>query len=90
MVLDKPVDSVNPDGPFPPNLAGGQLQPSAIGDGSFRPGFKPWQKLRPSIEILCNNQASGYAVAPALSLFLSLSLSLSSAKYFFSLSEMSG
>ncbi|KAF3454371.1 hypothetical protein FNV43_RR04818 [Rhamnella rubrinervis] len=58
MVLDKPVDSVNPDGTFPPGFAGGQLQTSAIGDGSFRPGLKPWQKLRPSIEILCNNQAS--------------------------------
>lgn len=76
MVLDKPMDSTNPDGTFPPGLAGGQLQPSAIGDGSFRPGLKPWQKLRPSIEILCNNQASGYTVAPALSLPLGFSISL--------------
>lgn len=56
MVLDKPLDSINPDGTFAPGLTGGQLQHSAIGDGSFRTGSKPWHKLRPSIEILCNNQ----------------------------------
>ncbi|RZC22302.1 WD repeat-containing protein 48 isoform B [Glycine soja] len=39
-----------------------QLQ--AVGDGSFRSGFKPWQKLRPSIEILCNNQV----LSPEMSL----------------------
>ncbi|OMO98927.1 hypothetical protein COLO4_13633 [Corchorus olitorius] len=55
MVLDKPIESVNTDGTFAPGL-GGQLP--AVGDGSFRSGLKPWQKLRPSIEILCNNQAS--------------------------------
>ncbi|XP_021619259.1 WD repeat-containing protein 48 isoform X2 [Manihot esculenta] len=33
-----------------------KLQHSTVGDGSYRPGLKPWQKLRPSIEILCNNQ----------------------------------
>nr|KYP74418.1 WD repeat-containing protein 48 [Cajanus cajan] len=58
MVLDKPLDSVNSDGNFPPGLAGSQLQHQAVGDVSFRSGFKPWQKIRPSIEILCNNQAS--------------------------------
>lgn len=58
MVFDKPLDSLNPDGTFAPGLAGGQLQPSAVGDGSFRSGMKPWQKPKPSIEILCNNQAS--------------------------------
>ncbi|CBI34238.3 unnamed protein product, partial [Vitis vinifera] len=58
MVLDKPMDSVNPDGTFAPGLPGGQSQHSAVGgDGSFRSGLKPWQKLKPSIEILCNNQA---------------------------------
>ncbi|XP_062084566.1 uncharacterized protein LOC133790806 isoform X1 [Humulus lupulus] len=56
MVLDKPLDSLNSDATFPPGLAGGPLQPSAVGDGSFRTGMKPWQKLKPSIEILCNNQ----------------------------------
>ncbi|XP_059598560.1 uncharacterized protein LOC100248769 isoform X1 [Vitis vinifera] len=57
MVLDKPMDSVNPDGTFAPGLPGGQSQHSAVGgDGSFRSGLKPWQKLKPSIEILCNNQ----------------------------------
>lgn len=58
MVLDKPLDSANADGNFPPGLAGSQLQNQAVGDGSFRSGLKPWQKIRPSIEILCNNQAS--------------------------------
>lgn len=57
MVLDKPLDSVNSDGTFGPGLAGGQLQHSAVGgDGSVKSGLKPWQKLKPSIEILCNNQ----------------------------------
>ncbi|KAK2977351.1 hypothetical protein RJ640_013330, partial [Escallonia rubra] len=56
MVLDKPLDSISSDGNFVP---GGQLQHSAVGgDGSFRSGLKSWQKLKPSIEILCNNQAS--------------------------------
>lgn len=59
MVLDKPSDGVNSDATFAPGLGGGPLQHSAFGDGSFRSGLKPWQKLRPSIEILCNNQASG-------------------------------
>ncbi|XP_022745950.1 WD repeat-containing protein 48-like isoform X2 [Durio zibethinus] len=54
MVLDKPIDGNN-DGTFAAGL-GGQLQHSAVGDGSFRSGLKSWQKLRPSIEILCNNQ----------------------------------
>ncbi|XAR52510.1 hypothetical protein NMG60_11020632 [Bertholletia excelsa] len=62
MVLDKPLDSLNPDGTFAP---GGQLQHSDVGgDGSFRSGLKPWQKLKPSIEILCNNQV----LAPDMSL----------------------
>lgn len=59
MVLDKPLDSANPDTTLAPGLAGGPVQLSAIGDGSFPSGLKPWQKLKPSIEILCNNQASG-------------------------------
>ncbi|KAL5566956.1 hypothetical protein UlMin_030120 [Ulmus minor] len=56
MVLEKPLDSVGSDGTFAPGLGGGPLPTSAIGDGSFRSGLKPWHKLRPSIEILCNNQ----------------------------------
>jgi len=58
MVLDKPLDSLNADGNFAPGLTGSQSQHQTVGDGSFRSGFKPWQKLRPSIEILCSNQAS--------------------------------
>lgn len=59
MVLDKPLDSMDPDGTFAPGLAGGQLQHPVVGaDGSFRSGLKSWQKLKPSIEILCSNQAS--------------------------------
>ncbi|KAL8257904.1 hypothetical protein R6Q59_029945 [Mikania micrantha] len=45
LVLDKPLDSLNIDGTFAPG-----------GDGSFRSGLKPWPKLKPAIEILCNNQ----------------------------------
>ncbi|KAL3728160.1 hypothetical protein ACJRO7_032849 [Eucalyptus globulus] len=52
MVLEKPVDNVSTEGTFPP------LPHSSAGDIPFRSGLKPWQKLRPSIEILCNNQAS--------------------------------
>ncbi|CAJ1960988.1 unnamed protein product [Sphenostylis stenocarpa] len=58
MVLDKPLDSLSGDGSFGPGFSGSQSQHQTVGDGSFRSGFKPWQKLRPSIEILCNNQAS--------------------------------
>lgn len=57
MVLDKPLDSLNADGGFAPGLAG-----QAVGDASLRSGLKPWQKIRPSIEILCNNQASLYVI----------------------------
>ncbi|KAI3408238.1 WD_REPEATS_REGION domain-containing protein [Psidium guajava] len=53
MVLEKPLDNVNNEGTFPP---GGHLPHSSASDISFRSGLKPWQKLRPSIEILCNNQ----------------------------------
>ncbi|KAI9099092.1 hypothetical protein K1719_024859 [Acacia pycnantha] len=55
MVLDKPLDSLNADG---------NLLQQTVGDGSFRSGLKPLQKLRPSIEILCNNQV----LSPDLSL----------------------
>ncbi|XP_028780867.1 WD repeat-containing protein 48 [Neltuma alba] len=48
LVLDKPLDSSNTEGSF---TAG-----SALGDGSFRSGLRSWPKLKPSIEILCNNQ----------------------------------
>ncbi|KAJ7973429.1 WD repeat-containing protein [Quillaja saponaria] len=56
MVLDKPLDISNGDGTFGTGLAAGQLQHPSGGDGSSRSGLKPWQKLRPSVEILCNNQ----------------------------------
>ena len=51
MVLDKPQEVAgNVDGSFPSALSSVQSQ--------FSPaGLKPWQKLKPSIEILCNNQA---------------------------------
>ena len=61
IILDKTLDNLNQDATFPPGLAGGLLQPSAVGDGSFYTGMKPWQNLKPSIEIVCNNQASAYA-----------------------------
>ncbi|KAK6944664.1 WD40 repeat [Dillenia turbinata] len=57
MLLDKPLDGGNADGTFAPGFPGGQVQHPALGgDGSFRSGLKPWSKLKPSIEILCNNQ----------------------------------
>ncbi|CAL5323518.1 unnamed protein product [Camellia sinensis] len=60
MVLDKPLDNMDIDGTFAPGLPVGQLQhPTIGGDGSFR--LKPWQKLKPSIEILCNNQRNAEA-----------------------------
>ena len=52
------MDNLNADGTFVPNAPGGQIPHPVVGDGSLRSGLKPWQKLRPSIEILCNNQAS--------------------------------
>ena len=58
MLLDKPMDSLNADGTFAPNAPGVQIPHAVVGDGSLRSGLKPWQKLRPSIEILCNNQVS--------------------------------
>lgn len=58
MLLDKPMDNLNADGTFAPNVPGGQIPHPVVGDGSLRSGLKPWQKLRPSIEILCNNQVS--------------------------------
>lgn len=56
MVLDKSLDGVSGDGTFAPGLAGGPLQTGA--DGSLR---RPWQRLKPAIEILCNNQASYFS-----------------------------
>ncbi|GAB4835915.1 hypothetical protein Ancab_000834 [Ancistrocladus abbreviatus] len=51
MVLDKPLESV--DGPFTPGLSGVTLQHS-LGGGDASPwsGLRPWQWLKPSIEIL--------------------------------------
>lgn len=63
LVLDKPIDSLNTDGTYAAGL-GAQPQHSASGEGSLRSGLKPWQKLRPSIEILCNNQV----LSPEMSL----------------------
>uniref|UniRef100_A0A7C9DCE0 [Myosin heavy-chain] kinase n=2 Tax=Opuntia streptacantha TaxID=393608 RepID=A0A7C9DCE0_OPUST len=56
LVLDKSADVIPGDGTFAPGVAGGPLQHSAVGDGTLRSGLRPWQRLKPSIEILCNNQ----------------------------------
>ncbi|XP_027931443.1 WD repeat-containing protein 48-like [Vigna unguiculata] len=64
MVLDKPLDSLNAESSFSPGLTASQSQHQVVGDGSFRSGFQPWQKLKPSIEILCNNQV----LSPEMSL----------------------
>ncbi|KAJ6434308.1 hypothetical protein OIU84_017920 [Salix udensis] len=68
LVLDKPLDNANADGTLAPGI-GGPLQHSVVGDGSFRSGLKPWQKLKPSIEILCNNKV----LSPEMSLATSSS-----------------
>ncbi|EPS68911.1 hypothetical protein M569_05855 [Genlisea aurea] len=69
MVPDKPLDGLNADGAFSSVIPGGHLSNPGIGDASFRPGAKPWQKLlKPSIEILCNNQASFFVLSPEMSL----------------------
>ncbi|KZV47522.1 hypothetical protein F511_14594 [Dorcoceras hygrometricum] len=36
---------------------------STNSDGAFAPGLKPWSKLKPSMEILCNNQANQLLVS---------------------------
>ncbi|XP_020254792.1 WD repeat-containing protein 48 isoform X2 [Asparagus officinalis] len=64
IVLDKPLDGGSSDGTFGLGLSAGQSQLSSIGDGSLRSGLKPWQKVKPSIEILCNNQV----LSPEMSL----------------------
>lgn len=57
LVLDKPVEGVPGDATFAPGVAGGPLQHSALGgDAALRSGLRPWQRLKPAIEILCNNQ----------------------------------
>lgn len=53
MVLDNPLDSLAIDAA---SVSGGQPQPLFSGNGLLQSGLKPWQKLRPSIEILCNSQ----------------------------------
>ncbi|KAJ3704074.1 hypothetical protein LUZ61_007779 [Rhynchospora tenuis] len=51
---DKPLDPAGSDGSF--GLGTGQIQFPALGDNSLRAGVKPWQKYKPTIEVLCNNQ----------------------------------
>ncbi|XP_077218897.1 uncharacterized protein LOC143853064 [Tasmannia lanceolata] len=64
MVLDKPLDGGNSDGTFGSGMTGQSQHPTIGGDGTFRSGLKSWQKLKPSIEILCNNQV----LSPEMSL----------------------
>ncbi|KAM3255653.1 hypothetical protein ACQJBY_043032 [Aegilops geniculata] len=59
LVLEKPLDG-SPDSTFAMGLTSGT---SAL-DSSSRLGLKPWQKLKPSVEILCNNQV----LSPEMSL----------------------
>lgn len=53
-LLDKPLDPANSDGSF--GLGTGQIPFPPLGDNSLRAGVKSWQKLKPTIEVLCNNQ----------------------------------
>ncbi|XP_074582806.1 uncharacterized protein LOC141839054 [Curcuma longa] len=64
MVLDKPLDGGSSDGSSGLGLSTGQSQLSSLGDVSLRSGMKPWQKIKPCIEILCNNQV----LSPEMSL----------------------
>ncbi|CAN8260393.1 unnamed protein product [Cochlearia groenlandica] len=61
MVLDSPLDSLAIAGA---GVSGGSQPLFAGGNGLLQSGSKPWQKLRPSIEILCNNQV----LSPEMSL----------------------
>ncbi|GAB2287393.1 hypothetical protein Dimus_021771 [Dionaea muscipula] len=56
LVLDKPLEGIAADGTSAPGLAIVSLQNPAAGDASARPTVRPWLRLKPSIEILCNNQ----------------------------------
>ncbi|CAL9089816.1 unnamed protein product [Musa acuminata var. zebrina] len=67
MVLDKPLDGGSSDGASGLGLSTGPSQLSTLGDVSLRPGMKPWQKMKPSIEIVCNNQAM-QVLSPEMSL----------------------
>lgn len=63
MVLDKVSDTRSSDGTLAPGLPGQSQFSNTVGDGAFRLGSKP-QKLKPTIEILCNNQV----LSPEMSL----------------------
>lgn len=63
MALDKTSDARNSDGMFAHGQAGQSQFSATVGDGAFRLGSKP-QKLKPTIEILCNNQV----LSPEMSL----------------------
>ncbi|XP_066356247.1 uncharacterized protein [Miscanthus floridulus] len=62
LVLDKPLDGGS-DSAFVMGLTSAQSQLSAL-DSSSRLGLKSWQKTKPCIEILCNNQV----LSPEMSL----------------------
>ncbi|KAL9235101.1 hypothetical protein vseg_009894 [Gypsophila vaccaria] len=57
IVLEKSLEDVAGEPTVSPGAAGSPLQNSgAAGDDSIRTGLRPWQRLKTSIEILCNNQ----------------------------------
>uniref|UniRef100_A0A7N0VDW8 Uncharacterized protein n=1 Tax=Kalanchoe fedtschenkoi TaxID=63787 RepID=A0A7N0VDW8_KALFE len=49
VVIDPPINQVDLDAPFSSSLSAREFQQSAV-------GIKPRQKLKPSVEILCNNE----------------------------------
>jgi hypothetical protein len=55
LVLEKSLDG-SPDSTFGMGLSSGSQLPAL--DSSSRLGLKSWQKIKPFVEILCNNQAS--------------------------------
>ncbi|KAL9267413.1 WD repeat-containing protein [Drosera capensis] len=65
LVLDKPLDGAAVDGTSVPGV-GTSLQNSlAGGDASLRPIMRPWLRLKPNIEILCNNQVLAHDMSLA-------------------------
>ncbi|GAB2277556.1 hypothetical protein Dimus_012266 [Dionaea muscipula] len=66
LVLEKPLDGIAADGTSATGLMGAPSQNSAAGgDASARPTLRPWMRLKPSIEILCNNQVLSHDMSLA-------------------------
>ncbi|GAB2218774.1 hypothetical protein Droror1_Dr00002006 [Drosera rotundifolia] len=65
LVLDKPLDGAAVDGTSVPGVGTSLQNLSAGGDASLRPTMRPWLRLKPNIEILCNNQVLAHDMSLA-------------------------